>query len=531
MDAVARAIKKGLHISNIKKLRESEWQDFEKDIIGKKVFLLGAGACAGFFWDKYGTDVVLTGVLDNAQTKQGKMVEDVIAEAVFTHNMCIESVSVLNDYVPGEVVVLITSTNYYEELAIQLEKMGITSYYSLLNMEANKRLQMTEEFVSRTWSERREHYIEKCSRLPIEPKKIVFWAFNTYTDHGKYITEQLLNIRSDLDIVWLMGDQKLELPEKVRYVSMREWKKSIYEIETARMWIHNAIFMEYYIKRPEQIFIETKHWASVTLKRFYLDASTITDIPENVAQWKQCFQQLDYIITGSDFDTESCRRGFDFHKEVIRVGSPRSDVMFRGTEMKEKICRYYQVDTDSHFLLYAPTYRYKKGMEQHVGETRNIELDFEAVRCAMKQKFGGNWLVILRLHPGFEKDMDRIERPDYVLDGSNYADGLELASASDVMITDYSSIMFEPAFVKKPVFLFATDREDYIDKEYDLLIDYDSLPFPIAENNEELMQNIKQFDLAEYEKNIEVFLDKYGVHEDGHASERAAAFISDLVEH
>lgn len=529
MDAVARAIKRGLHICNIEKFRKSEWQDFEKDIVDKKVFILGTGACAGFFWDKYGADVVLTGVLDNSPEKQGKMVEEVIGEAVFTHNMCIESVSVLDNYASEEVVVLITSTNYYEELAIQLENLGITNYYSLLNMEANNRLRLNEEFVPKTWSERREHYIEACSRLPIEPKKIVFWAFNTYADHGKYITEQLLNLRSDLDIVWLTDDRKLEVPKGVRYVSMLQWKKSIYEIETAYMWVQNAIFTEYYIKRPEQIFIETKHWASVTLKRFYLDATTITDIPEDVKLWKHNFSNLDFVITGSDFDTESSRRGFDFHKEVIQVGSPRSDVMFRGTEMKEKICAYYNVDKDSRFLIYAPTYRYKKGTERHIGETRNIELDFETVKYAVEQKFGGNWFILLRLHPGFEKDMDQIERPDYVLDGSNYADGLELVSASDVMITDYSSIMFEPSFVKKPVFLFATDREDYIDKEYDLLIDYDSLPFPIAEDTEELVQKINKFDSAEYEKNVDAFLEKYGVHEDGHASERAADFISDLI--
>jgi CDP-glycerol glycerophosphotransferase (TagB/SpsB family) len=90
--------------------------------------------------------------------------------------------------------------------------------------------------------------------------------------------------------------------------------------------------------------------------------------------------------------------------------------------------------------------------------------------------------------------------------------------------------MFEPAFVKKPVFLFATDRKEYIDKEYDLLIDYDTLPFPIAESNEELARNIENFNQAEYEKKLDAFMEKYGVHEDGHASERAAEFISGLID-
>ena len=98
-----------------------------------------------------------------------------------------------------------------------------------------------------------------------------------------------------------------------------------------------------------------------------------------------------------------------------------------------------------------------------------------------------------------------------------------------MMITDYSSIMFEPAFVKKPVFLFAVDKNEYIDQERTLLIEYETLPFSIAETNEELAENIRKFEPAEYEKRLKDFLDKYGVHEDGHAGERAAGFISSLI--
>lgn len=105
-----------------------------------------------------------------------------------------------------------------------------------------------------------------------------------------------------------------------------------------------------------------------------------------------------------------------------------------------------------------------------------------------------------------------------------------MISASDILISDYSSIMFEAAFVKKPVFLFATDLQDYIANEYELLIPYHELPFPVAESNEELEQNILELNLESYKENVESFLDRYGVHEDGHASDRTAAFISDWIQ-
>lgn len=120
--------------------------------------------------------------------------------------------------------------------------------------------------------------------------------------------------------------------------------------------------------------------------------------------------------------------------------------------------------------------------------------------------------------------------PKYVVNMSAYVDGEEAAAACDIMISDYSSIMFEPAFVKKPVFLFATDKKGYIDKEYDLLIDYDTLPFPIAESNRELIHNIEGFKQDDYENNLDLFMKQYGVHEDGHASERAGKMISDLID-
>ena len=89
--------------------------------------------------------------------------------------------------------------------------------------------------------------------------------------------------------------------------------------------------------------------------------------------------------------------------------------------------------------------------------------------------------------------------------------------------------MFEPAFVKKPVFLFATDKAEYIDHEYDLLLDYNGLPFPIAETNKDLVHCIKGFDQVAYESRVTAFLEQYGVREDGHASERAAEFILQVI--
>lgn len=133
--------------------------------------------------------------------------------------------------------------------------------------------------------------------------------------------------------------------------------------------------------------------------------------------------------------------------------------------------------------LYAPTFRVK-GLDFH--NEGGIDLDYGNVIKGLEDCFGGKWCIFLRLHPNIVSQSVGMEKPDGVIDVSDYPDSQELVAASDLLITDDSNIMFEPVFVKKPVFLFATDKKEYIGGERELLIDYDTLPFPMAESNEEL---------------------------------------------
>ncbi|MBD5449604.1 MAG: hypothetical protein HDR28_05520 [Lachnospiraceae bacterium] len=530
MDIIQNAIEKKQHISNRKELNTQTWQDFRIAAQYKKVFLFGISACADYFFENY-HDIRLEGIIDNDVRKQGFYADDFLCGAVDNQygHLKISSIEVLNSYKRDNVIILVTSSNYYEQIIAQLEEMGIKECFVLLIIEAHKR--STENGYPKVMDslQIRKDYANLCCQKEMNSKKIVFYSFGTYSDHGKYITEALLKSRDDLDIVWLLSDLHTEVPKGVRKIRAGNWKRYIYEVETAKMWIYNMIVPDYIIKRPGQIYIQTKHWASITLKKFYLDSATIQDVPEKVNNWKYNSKMIDYIITGSDFDTESCRKGFDFHKEVWQIGSPRSDALFREKECKEKVYGLYKIKEDKHLLLYAPTYRFDKSRTGYQHESREIDLDFKLVKNVLEKHFGGEWCILLRLHPSVAKESAKLINDDFVIDAGDYEDSEELVAACDILISDYSSILFEPAFVQKPVFLLAMDREEYIDKEYDLLIDYDSLPFPIAESNEELVQKIEQFHQDEYEQCLSDFMKGYGVKEDGHASERAAGLISEQI--
>ncbi len=351
------------------------------------------------------------------------------------------------------------------------------------------------------------------------------------SDHGKYITERLIDNSNNHEIVWAVKNDSEDIPKSVRTIYMRNWRALLYEIETSKIIVYSTVLPKDIIKRNNQIHIHTKHWASITLKRFYLDATTIIDNKENVEHWKRCFEELDYVFTGSKFDDESVKRGFSKDVNCIRVGSPRSDAMFIRDELRVKVCKKLQISDEKKLLLYAPTYRYKKDSEktEHLPERRGTDLDYNVILEALNQKTKNDWIILLRLHPSVADSIFENEINDKVKNVSDYEDGEELCAACDAMISDYSSIMFEPAFIGTPVFLFASDKEDYIDNEYDLLINYEQLPFSNATSSEELVRDIEKFDLDSYKEKVSRYLSEYGVLEDGHASERAAEFIRSLL--
>lgn len=531
MDCIDRAIKKGSAVSTLPELNSSTWERFEQAVRGRKLFLYGVGAAIGVFLKRNQNRIIPEGVIDQDPDKQGLNVRDLSEDAweYLQKDVPVSPASLLDKYEREQIVVLICSLRYGDEIATELLEKGIAQIYSLLCMEAKER-EKTGEMPERTAEEELLDYTERCLCREIQKRKLVFRAIGNYADHGKYITEALLRTGEPFDLVWMVSDLHANVPEGVRKVWTANRRRMIYEYETAEMWISDLPLPDGIIKREGQIYIQTKHWASVTLKRFYLDTKAFREEPEKLALWKRESRLIDYIITGSEFDKEACQRGFQADCKFIEAGSPRSDAMFRPEEMRRRVADGYGFGVDKKLLLYAPTYRFDAGKGNSVHTVAGMELDFALLREALSSRFGGEWLILLRLHPSVRNAYDAVSLPEFVVNVSEYADSQELAAAADILISDYSSIMFEPAFVGKPVFLFATDIEAYIEKEYDLLMDYRSLPFPIAESEEQLASCIREFDRTQYQKAVDAFLAAYGVREDGHASERTAQAICEILQ-
>ncbi|MCI8514950.1 MAG: glycosyltransferase [Lachnospiraceae bacterium] len=526
MNIISRAMEKGLPICEDETMQNQTWEAFEEKKKGKKLFLFGTGGGTEYFLRNYKT-YRIAGALDNDAGKQGRTLGWLCAEAWRTEyeEIPVWSPLVLENFCGQDVIVLITVVSGYGVMVDQLKRMGIENIFVLRMLEANSRGGAREGTAGEEdWEEERDRHAAWCCRQSIGRKKIVM-RIGEYGGHARAITRQLLKTGENLDIVWLVIRPDADVPEGVRSVWEKNWRASIFEWETAKIWLADDQVPDFLIKRPEQIYIQAKHWAGVTLKKFGLEDKSIGCSPEIRRRITKDGARTDYLLSGSRFDEDSCRSGWAFRGKAIRVGSPRSDILF-DKSVREKVRAEWKLEKDARILLYAPTFR-RKDLEND--RKMLVTLDMELVLRRMSEKFGGDWFLFVRLHPLIRFERSSLQEQGHIIYAGEYADGEALVAAADAMITDYSSIMFEAAFIRKPVFLYAPDKEAFMEKDREFLLDYDALPFPAAKSSEELGRRILGFDSQKYEADLEAFFAEYGVEEDGHASERASDFILDLL--
>lgn len=223
---------------------------------------------------------------------------------------------------------------------------------------------------------------------------------------------------------------------------------------------------------------------------------------------------VDVVLSGGKFTTEVYKTAFRIKGKVWESGSARVDILLNHTRDEVvEIKRKLGIKNDNKLVLYVPTFR-KFGNEK----VQCYNLDMMSVLNCLEQKYEGNWKMLVHLHPLEKRIVDTTGFEDKILDVTNYEDVQGLLIISDVLITDYSSIMFDFSYMKRPIFLYINDIKEYLEKERDLFFKPEELPFPLAETNEELHDNILDFDEPQYRKNVERFHDKCGVMEDGKAS-------------
>lgn len=357
-----------------------------------------------------------------------------------------------------------------------------------------------------------------CRLFPVKTNKVVFQSYygRGYSDNPKYIAESLRGSGKNIEFVWVTnGREEPGVPEGFRVVRFRSFKY-IYEMSTAKIWVDNSR-KEYCVKKKNQYYMQTWH-GGFTLKK--VERAAESELGANyVKQAKRDALQTDVMLSNCDELTDIYRKDFWYSGEILQKGLPRNDRLFSFseedvTEIRNKL----GISQEVNLLLYAPTFRKNLGLEEYT-------LDYERCCKALEKRFGGSWKIMLRLHPNIFASADNISFDErYVINASHYPDIQELYMISDFLITDYSSVIFDFALLKRRALFYADDISDYINDRgfYFSLFDF---PFNVCQNNQELEDSILDFDDEKYREELDKFLYNQNFSDNGGASKAAADWI------
>ena len=294
---------------------------------------------------------------------------------------------------------------------------------------------------------------------PIIKNKIVVDNFGGkgYGDNPKYIVESLLKKKINLDIVWLVNDMSTVVPNGVRKVKYNT-PSSIYELATAHVWIDNIKNSIKPHKRKGQYYIQTWH-GGIGLKA--VDRQVEDKLsPKYVSKSKQDAEQTDLMLSDSSWTTDIFKNWFWYDGPIKKTGFPRNDILVKPLKsLKEKVYSFFKIDSKKKIILYAPTFRDNSNISAY-------QTNFKKIIEAANKKFNKNYVVLIRLHPNTwdelkHRNIKLYDFSDEIIKASNYPDMQELLAVSDILITDYSSCMFDGMIGKKKVFLFVNDLIEY----------------------------------------------------------------------
>lgn len=357
------------------------------------------------------------------------------------------------------------------------------------------------------------------SRLPLQ-NKVVFNNFNGrgMGDDPKYIALALLKSNKPIKMIWLVKNySNVYFPKEIKQVKIGSIK-AIYHIETAKVWVNNvrSTFNEMK-KRKHQYYIQTWH-STFGIKMLGSDNKKAS--PNAFKSALKDASMVDLMYSNNDFRVNQYQTTFLYNGPVIKCDVPRVSFLFHThSGVKEKVFRTLNIDESYNIILYAPTFRvYTKDISAFC-------FDYERVIKEMESKFNQKYVFLLRLHPLVSRKSSLFTFSNKIINASQYPDMEELLAIADILITDYSSSMFDFSILKKPAFLFAKDYEQYKEHERELYFQLEELPFPLSKDENDLIRQISDFDISDYKKKCSEFLDRIGLSDSGKGDDMIASIV------
>ena len=336
--------------------------------------------------------------------------------------------------------------------------------------------------------------------LPVNNKKVLFieGANEKFSGNNLEIFKKLYKLKKYEFIYITLFEFR---PKNIKSYSFYNIV-SLYHLATAKYLFANTAFYSFLPLKKEQKDIQLWHGAGA-FKKFGFDIS-------NTTSYK--YDSITLLSVSSNKIIDIYANAFRISKEKVKnLGLPRADIFFKEEEkqrVREEFYKNYPELKNKKIILYAPTFRDTEKNKF------NLKLDIEL----MKENLEGlNYILLLKLHPGIKsKDIQVDNKFSYNF--SDYSNTADLLIVSDILISDYSSIIFEFSIMKKPILFYAYDVEEYIKDRGFYYNYYDFIPNKISYTTEEIIKAVinQEWDLERIEKFARYFFNPF----DGNSTER-----------
>jgi CDP-glycerol glycerophosphotransferase len=345
---------------------------------------------------------------------------------------------------------------------------------------------------------------------------IVYQSFEgRFSDSPRVLYHSLLERQPGAEHVWLADRaHAAEFPagtDTLEYGS----DDAVRALESADLLVANTHTDFDWRKTPATVYLQT--WHGTPLKRVHWDVmwapeGRLERLSRDVARW-------DYLVSPNRASTSRLRGAFRFEGEVLETGYPRNDILCSPDcdAIRTRVRRELGISDDTTAVLYTPTWRddmvFSEGGKQFA-----LELEVDAFMHAL----GADHCLLLRLHYMLTGRLGTLDNPS-VREVSRWPDIAELYLAADILVTDYSSTMFDFAVTGKPIIFYAYDLDDYVGRLRGFYFDFATqAPGPVLATVGELIEAVREID-ALHERHAEAyarFQETYCYLEDGHAADR-----------
>ncbi len=350
---------------------------------------------------------------------------------------------------------------------------------------------------------------------------ILFDAFKgtQYSDSPRALHEELVRRGVDLEHLFVVRDDQVEVPPTATPVRM--WSPEWYEaLATCRYIVANNHLPDWFQKRDGQVVVQT--WHGTPLKKIGHDIEAIHFADQRyLERVEKEVQNWDMLVSPNSFSTPILKRAFGFPGEMVECGYPRNDILRRpGMEQREQeIRRRIGLPEGKRVVMYAPTWR-----DDQFYAPGKYKLDFRIDLADARARLGADHVLLVRRHPNVVDPVPGAG-DGFVFDVSDYPDMADLSLITDVMITDYSSLMFDYVNTGRPILFFTYDLDHYRDTLRGFYFDFQSsAPGPLVYTSQDLVTSIREIDGIQetYAERYRWFQNEFCDLDDGYASARLA---------